>query len=45
MSNTRDPSPGGRRRVLTAALATVAGLLIEVPVMLLVARFVNRSKG
>jgi ACR3 family arsenite transporter len=28
-----------------AALATVVGVLIEVPVMLLVVRFVNRSKG
>jgi ACR3 family arsenite transporter len=28
-----------------AALATVVGVLIEVPVMLLVVRLVNRSKG
>jgi ACR3 family arsenite transporter len=28
-----------------AALATVVGVLIEVPVMLLVVRVVNRSKG
>ena len=28
-----------------AALATVVGVLIEVPVMLLVVRIVNRSKG
>jgi len=28
-----------------AALATVVGVLIEVPVMLLVVRWVNRSKG
>jgi ACR3 family arsenite transporter len=28
-----------------AALATVVGVLIEVPVMLLVVKFVNRSKG
>jgi ACR3 family arsenite transporter len=28
-----------------AALATVVGVLIEVPVMLLVVRVVNRTKG
>jgi ACR3 family arsenite transporter len=28
-----------------AALATVVGVLIEVPVMLLVVRVVNRSRG
>ena len=28
-----------------AALATVVGVLIEVPVMLLVVKLVNRSKG
>jgi ACR3 family arsenite transporter len=28
-----------------AALATVVGVLIEVPVMLLVVKIVNRSKG
>ncbi len=28
-----------------AALATVVGVLIEVPVMLLVVRIVNRSRG
>ena len=30
---------------LVAALATVVGVLIEVPVMLLVVRWVNASKG
>ena len=28
-----------------AALATVVGVLVEVPVMLLVVRIVNRTKG
>ena len=38
-------SAGGVREVLFAALATVVGVLVEVPLMLSVVRIVNRTKN
>ena len=41
----RAASARARRAAGLAALATVVGVLVEVPVMLSVVRIVNRSKG